>query len=108
MSVIAADDDQLSVEQQEEEHEILGEDLVLISYSLVVLILVAIWAEQRHVPSSVAAMIIGALLGLVLRLAGADAAPSLSMLHSWLFFNEELFLYFLLPPPRNAYHQVQH
>ena len=93
----------ISLEEAEEvaaevEHEVLGEDLVLVSYSLVALILVAVAAEKRHVPSSVAAIIIGCLLGLVLRLAGADAAPSLSFLHSVLFFNEEIFLYLLLPP----------
>ena len=84
--------------EMEEEHETDAEHLILVSYSLVALILIAIWAEQRHIPSSVAAMIVGAALGLVLRLSGADGAPSLSMLHQLLFFNEELFLYLLLPP----------
>jgi NhaP-type Na+/H+ or K+/H+ antiporter len=69
--------------------------LVLLCYSLVALILVAIWAERRHVPSSLAAVLVGALLGFVLRLAGAESAPAL---HSLLFFDEELFLYLLLPP----------
>ena len=46
-------------------------------------------------PASLAAVLVGAFLGLVLRLAGAESAPTL---HSLLFFNEELFLYILLPP----------
>lgn len=82
-------------EASEAEHVLHGADLVLVSYSLVALILIAIWAERRHVPSSLAAVSVGALLGLVLRLLGADNAPSL---HSLLFFDEEMFLYVLLPP----------
>ena len=79
-----------------EEHHINdGWGLVLLSYSLVCLILVGIWAERRHVPSSLAAVAIGALLGLVLRVVGAESAPAL---HSMLFFDGEIFLYALLPP----------
>ena len=94
-----AEDDALAeseIEEEEEEyHTELGSDLVLLCFSIVALILVAIWAERRHVPSSLAAVLVGAFLGLVLRLAGAESAPNL---HSLLFFDEELFLYLLLPP----------
>ena len=87
---------QLAVEEAEEaEHTEHGADLVLVCYSLVGLILIAVWAEKRHVPSSLAAVLVGALLGLVLRQLGAESAPSL---HSLLFFDEEMFLYVLLPP----------
>lgn len=85
-------------EVTEEQEVELGVHLVLISYSLVALIGVAIWAESRHIPSSVAAIVVGCLLGLIMRLAGADGAPALGTIHALLFFNEEIFLYFLLPP----------
>ena len=80
---------------EEAEHVMHGADLVLVCYSLVALILIAIWAERRHVPSSLAAVLVGALLGMVLRQLGAESAPSL---RSLLFFDEEMFLYVLLPP----------
>lgn len=84
-------------------HNELGSDLVLLCYSLVALILIAIWAERKHVPSSVAAVLVGAFLGLVLRVAGAESAPSL---HSLLFFDEELFLCACIIPRgrMNAHH----
>ena len=82
-------------EAEEAQHIDDGWSIVLVCYSLVALILVAVWAERRHVPSSLAAVLAGAVLGLVLRMAGAESAPSL---HSLLFFDEELFLYLLLPP----------
>ena len=57
---------------------LLGEDLVLISFSLVFLIVVAIWAEQRHIPSSVAAVLMGAVLALLtLLLAKAEFGTQL-------------------------------
>jgi len=87
------------IEQVTEEEEVqLGEHLILVSYSLVGLIAIAIWAESHHFPSSIAAILVGSALGLIMRLAGADAAPALGTIHSLLFFNEEIFLYFLLPP----------
>ena len=98
LSATSSVDSYLDESVTEEEEVELGEHLILVSYSLVALIVIAIWAEQRHIPSSVAAMIVGSALGLVMRLAGADAAPSISTIHALLFFNEEIFLYFLLPP----------
>lgn len=82
-------------EAAESYHREIGFDLVLVCYALIGLILVAIWAERQHVPSSLAAVLVGAALGIVLRVVGAESAPSL---HSLLFFDEELFLYVLLPP----------
>lgn len=72
-----------------------GWGLVLLCYSLVALVLIGIWAERKHVPSSLAAVAVGVFLGLVLRMVGAESAPAL---HSLLFFDEEIFLYALLPP----------
>ena len=92
---VEAEQEAVIEEEEEAYHSELGTDLVLLCYSLVALILVAMWAERQHVPSSLAAVLVGAFLGLVLRIAGAESAPSL---HSLLFFDEELFLYLLLPP----------
>ena len=87
----------LTAAEMEEEHEVIGVDLMFVSYALVLLILLAIAAEQRHVPSSVAAISAGAVLGGVLRLTGADRDRDL-LLRSVIFFDEELFVYVLLPP----------
>ena len=85
-------------EVSEEEEVKLGEHLIIVSYSLVGLIGIAIWAERRHIPSSVAAIVVGSTLGLVMRLAGENSAPKTSAIHLLEYFNEEFFLYFLLPP----------
>mmetsp|Transcript_61450 Transcript_61450/g.102275 ORF Transcript_61450/g.102275 Transcript_61450/m.102275 type:complete len:566 (-) Transcript_61450:143-1840(-) len=76
-------------DDDEEIHEVLGVDLVVLSFFLVVLIAVSVSAEARHIPSSAASIVLGSLLGIAAHLVGADRLAT---------FDEELFLYLLLPP----------
>lgn len=79
-------------------HETIGVELVLAAYALIALILLAIWAEKNHVPSSIAAMAAGALVGVLLRATGVDQSSSLGALRELIFFDNSVFYYILLPP----------
>ena len=59
-------------EAEEAQHIDDGWSIVLVCYSLVALILVAVWAERRHVPSSLAAVLAGGLGGVS---AAAESNP---------------------------------
>ena len=87
-----------AAEEAEEVHEHIGAELVLAAYALIALILLATWAERRHIPSSVAAIVGGMVAGVMLRLTGADESSSLGALREMIFFDEQLFYYLLLPP----------
>ena len=80
---------------EEAQHSLLGADLVVGTVVLVMLIVVSIVAERRRVPASAALLVFGGALGAALRLSGLDAELDLTKV---VLFNEELFLYALLPP----------
>ena len=84
-------------DEVEWQHEFLGVDLLAINIVLIVLIMTAIWAEQRNIPASAAAIVVGALIGGLLRWTGADVSPVLQI-RTATMFNKEIFLYILLPP----------
>jgi sodium/hydrogen exchanger 8 len=80
-----------------EMHRIIGFDGMLLSYVLILLIIAAYAAERFKLPASSAAILIGAIFGVIFRLNGAHDSDQLTS-HALITFDEELFLYVLLPP----------
>ena len=72
-------------------------DAMLLSYVLILLVMTASFAEKLKLPSSSAAIIVGMIFGVIFRAGGAQES---AQLHSdaLITFDEELFLYVLLPP----------
>ena len=70
---------------------------MLITYVLILLVVAACAAERLKLPASSAAIIIGAVFGVVFRLAEAHKSDRLQN-KALITFDEELFLYVLLPP----------
>ena len=83
-------------ETAEEEHELLGINLVISAVFLMMVIWLSAAAERRHIPAAFVAIAMGALLGLVLLLTGADAV--IHGVRNLVVFPTELFSYLLLPP----------
>ena len=73
------------------EHRAIGGDLALLSFFLTLLILASVFAERKHIPASACSIVLGALLGGILRVVPIEMRDEL-------LFNEEFFLYVLLPP----------
>lgn len=90
--------DEMITPEETRTHEFLGIDLLVVNVTLIVLIVTAIWAEQRHIPASAAAIVVGALIGGLLRLTGGDMSEIARALPAVGIFNEEIFMYILLPP----------
>ena len=78
-----------------DEEEVVGGELVLVSVVLVLMILLSIAAERYSIPASAALLVLGMGVGGALRLTRLDS--QLDLRHVVLF-NEEIFLYALLPP----------
>ena len=85
------------IEPVEGEHAYIGFDLLMVNGVLIVLVMTSIWAEQRHIPASAVAIIVGAVVGGFMRVSGAGESSALQ-LTSTAMFDEEVFLYLLLPP----------
>ena len=81
------------------EHRVIGLDAMMLSYALILLVLCAVAAERFKLPASSAAILLGAAFGGIFRAAGI-ASEEHEMIHSnaLITFDEELFLYVLLPP----------
>ena len=78
-------------------HRYIGFDMVLLSYVLILLVVMAVLAERWKLPASSGAILIGAIFGGFFRLARVHESNML--VHaSFITFDEELFLYMLLPP----------
>ena len=85
------------VEGGEYYHHYIGFDVMLLSYVLIVLVVAAVIAEKLKLPASSAAILIGAILGGFFRL-GRIHESELLIDTSFIVFDEELFLYIMLPP----------
>ena len=71
--------------------------MMLLSYVLIILVVMAAVFERCKLPASSGAILIGAVLGGFFRLARVRESDML--VHaSFITFDEELFLYMLLPP----------
>ena len=82
---------------EEYAHQYIAFDMMLLSYLLMLLVLMAALFEKHHLPASSGAIIIGAIIGAFFRLARVRDSDML-MHASFITFDEELFLYMLLPP----------
>ena len=78
------------------EHVAIGIDVAVLSYVLIALVVTAVWADRKKLPASAVAIVVGVVIGTVLRLSGAELSPHHN--ESFSSFDEELFLYVLLPP----------
>ena len=72
------------------EHRAIGGDLALLSFFLILLILASVFAERKHIPASACSIVLGALLGGILRVVPIEMRDEL-------LFNEEFFLYVRKP-----------
>ena len=84
--------------EDDHEHRVLGLDGALMSYVLILLVFSAAIAERFKLPASTAAIIIGAGFGAIFRAYGVTAESSNLSTDALITFDEELFLYVLLPP----------
>ena len=86
--------------EDDREHEIIGLDGMLLSFALILIVLTAVGAEKLKMPASSAAIVLGAIFGALFRAAGLTQASESASLttDSLITFDEELFLYVLLPP----------
>ena len=82
---------------EEYAHQYIAFDMMLLSYLLMLLVVMAALFEKHHLPASSGAIIIGAIIGAFFRLARVRDSDML-MHASFITFDEELFLYMLLPP----------
>ena len=73
----------------------LGAEYALATLFLVVLLLIAISAEKRHLPASIAIIAVGAAVGAVLWPGGAGDALGMQRVAS---FDDDVFYFLLLPP----------
>ena len=80
------------------EHRIIGLDGMLLSFALILLVVTAAAAEKMKMPASSAAIVLGAAFGALFRIAGLTQESKSLTTDSLITFDEELFLYVLLPP----------
>ena len=73
----------------------LGAEYTFAALLIVVLLVLSVAAEKRHIPSSAVLIVLGAAVGAILWPTGLDAHLGL---RSVTFFDESLFVYILLPP----------
>ena len=81
----------------EDFHSYIAFDAMLLSYTLILLVVMACLAEKLKLPASSAAILIGAAIGGFFRLGRVHESEYL-VDASFITFDEELFLYILLPP----------
>ena len=79
------------------DHQYIGFDMMLLSYLLVLLVIMAAAFERWKLPASSGAILVGAVIGGWFRHARVHESDML-MHASFITFDEELFLYMLLPP----------
>ena len=73
----------------------LGAEYTFAALLIIVLLVLSVAAEKRHIPSSAVLIVLGAAVGAILWPTGLDAHLGL---RSVTFFDESLFVYILLPP----------
>jgi NhaP-type Na+/H+ or K+/H+ antiporter len=84
--------------EDERLHRVIGLDASLLSYALILLVVTACLAERLKLPASSAAIVLGAAFGLLFRAAGLTRESSHVSSSALITFDEELFLFVLLPP----------
>ena len=78
-------------------HKYIGVDAMMLSLVLIFLVVSAHLAEKYKLPASTAAILIGAAIGGIIRATRAHESDLMAS-SSFIVFDEELFLYILLPP----------